>query len=161
MRPDSVLVGFCLANITAAIPITPGGLGLFEAALGASLGLFGAPVAEGALAISAYRLAAYWLPIPCGGLSYLLLRVGPFRLEKIKLGTRLGSLRDEASPVLASGERLYDWAERVAVPRVASAAAAAAEKGDVVILADRAQPGTVRPTAVEPPANAPKPYSEV
>lgn len=160
MRPDSVLVGFCLANITAAIPITPGGLGLFEAALGASLGLFGAPVAEGALAISAYRLAAYWLPIPCGGLSYLLLRIGPFRLERIKLGTRLGSLRDEAGSVLASGERLYDWADRVAVPRVVSAAAAAAEKGDVVILADRAQPGTVRTTTVEPPANAPKPHSD-
>jgi putative heme transporter len=154
LRPDAVLVAFCLANITAAIPITPGGLGLFEAALGAALGLFGAPIAEGALAISAYRLAAYWLPIPVGGMSYLSLRVGPLRIDRVN---RLGRLRDEASTVLESGEKLYDWAERVSDSRVSSAAAAAAAAGDVVILADRAQPGSVRPGTVAPPQNAPKP----
>lgn len=154
MRPDAVLVAFCLANITAAIPITPGGLGLFEAALGAALGLFGAPIAEGALAISAYRLAAYWLPIPVGGMSYLSLRLGPWRIDRVH---RLGRLRDEATSVLQSGESLYDWADRVASSRVAAAAAAAAANGDVVILADRAQPGSVRPGAVKPPSNAPKP----
>lgn len=154
MRPDAVLVAFCLANITAAIPITPGGLGLFEAALGAALGLFGAPIAQGALAISAYRLAAYWLPIPAGGLSYLLLRLGPWRIDRVH---RLGRLRDEATSVLESGESLYDWADRVASSRVAAAAAAAAANGDVVIFADRAQPGSVRPGPVKPPSNAPKP----
>ena len=154
MRPDAVLVAFCLANITAAIPITPGGLGLFEAALGAALGLFGAPIAQGALAISAYRLAAYWLPIPAGGLSYLLLRLGPWRIDQVH---RLGRLRDEATSVLETGESLYDWADRVASSRVAAAAAAAAANGDVVIFADRAQPGSVRPGPVQPPSNAPKP----
>jgi putative heme transporter len=149
-----VLVAFCLANITAAIPITPGGLGLFEAALGAALGLFGAPIAEGALAISAYRLAAYWLPIPVGGMSYLSLRVGPLRIDRL---SGLGRLRDEASTVLETGEKLYDWAERVSDTRVAAAAAAAAAAGDVVILADRAQPGSVRPGTVTPPQHAPKP----
>lgn len=154
MRPDAVLVAFCLANITAAIPITPGGLGLFEAALGAALGLFGAPIAEGALAISAYRLAAYWLPIPVGGMSYLSLRLGPWRIDRVH---RLGRLREEAQSVLETGESLYDWADRVASSRVAAAAAAAAAAGEVVILADRAQPGSVRPGAVKPPSNAPKP----
>jgi putative heme transporter len=154
MRPDSLLVAFCLASITAAIPITPGGLGLFEAALGAGLGLFGVPIAQGALAISAYRLAAYWLPIPVGGLSYLSLRIGPFRIHRVN--QRLGRLRDEATPVLERGERLYDWAERVADSRVSAAAAAAAANGEVVILADRAHPGSVRPGTIAPPANAPK-----
>ncbi len=154
MRPDAVLVAFCLANITAAIPITPGGLGLFEAALGTALGLFGAPIAEGALAISAYRLAAYWLPIPVGGMSYLSLRLGPWRIDRVH---RLGRLREEAQSVLETGESLYDWADRVASSRVAAAAAAAAAAGEVVILADRAQPGSVRPGAVKPPSNAPKP----
>lgn len=151
MRPDSVLVAFCLANITAAIPLTPGGVGLFEGALGAALGLFGVPITQGGLAISAYRLAAFWLPIPLGGLSYLSLRAGRFSVSRT---VKLGRLRDEAEKVLASGESVYDWADRVAVPRMVSAAAAAS--GEVVILADRAQPGSVRlPGSVVPPPNAP------
>ena len=153
MRPDVVLVAFCVANITAAIPLTPGGLGLFEGALGAALTLFGVPITQGGLAISAYRLAAFWLPIPLGGLSYLSLRAGPFSLSRT---VELGRLRDEAEQVLSSGESVYDWADRVAVPRVTAAAAAAAASGEVVILADRAQPGSVRlPGAAMPPPNAP------
>ena len=105
----------------------------------------------------AYRLAAYWLPIPAGALSYLSLRVGPFRIDRTPRLGRLGRLRDEATTVLSTGENMYDWANRVAVPRIASAAVAAAASGDVVILADRAHPGTVRPGPVEPPAPAPKP----
>jgi putative heme transporter len=154
LRPDAVLVAFCLANITASIPITPGGLGLFEAALGAALGLFGAPIAAGALGISAYRLAAYWIPIPVGGLCYLSLRVGPFRIDRMN---GLRRLRDEATSVLETNEKLYDWAERVSDSRVGAAAAAAAAAGEVVILADRALPGSVRPSSVAPPAHAPKP----
>ena len=87
-------------------------------------------------------------------MSYLSLRLGPWRIDRVH---RLGRLREEAQSVLETGESLYDWADRVASSRVAAAAAAAAAAGEVVILADRAQPGSVRPGAVKPPSNAPKP----
>jgi hypothetical protein len=38
---------------------------------------FGVPAATAAVGVVTYRLAAFWLPIPLGALSYASLRVGP------------------------------------------------------------------------------------
>jgi uncharacterized protein (TIRG00374 family) len=107
-RVDSLLVAFCVANISAAIPLTPGGLGVLDATLVAMLALFGYGNAAG-LAVPSYRLAQYWLPIPLGALSYITLRTGPWRIDKERT---LGSLRDEAQEAVRSGETVYDWAEK-------------------------------------------------
>ena len=69
-QPVDLLVGFGLANVLAAIPITPGGLGVVEAMLTSTLVGFGSRPRTAALGVLTYRLAAFWLPIPLGGLSY-------------------------------------------------------------------------------------------
>ncbi len=75
VNPDGLLVAYGLANVLAAIPITPGGLGVVEAALTTLLVGFGTPRGVATLGVVAYRLVNFWLPIPLGGLSYLSLQV--------------------------------------------------------------------------------------
>ena len=155
VRPDSLLVAFCVANVSAAIPLTPGGLGVLDLALSSMLAFFGVAATTVTLGVPTYRLAAFWLPIPLGTLAYLSLRLGPWRIDK---QSSLARLRDEAASVLRTGETVYDWADRVGVPRVAAAAVAAKAAGDVVILADRALPGSVRNAPItSPPSTAPAP----
>jgi uncharacterized protein (TIRG00374 family) len=73
--PDGILVAYGLANVLAAIPITPGGLGVIEATLTSVLVGFGTPRGVATLGVIAYRLVNFWLPIPLGGLAYLSLQV--------------------------------------------------------------------------------------
>ena len=107
-RLDSLLVAFCIANISAVIPITPGGLGVLDATLVAMLALFGYGNTAG-LAVPLYRVAQYFLPIPVGFVTYLTLRTGPWRIDRAK---PLGGLREETAEMVRSGESVYDWAER-------------------------------------------------
>ncbi|MFN2594340.1 MAG: YbhN family protein [Actinomycetota bacterium] len=74
---DALIVSYGLANVLAAIPLTPGGLGLVEATLTTMLVGFGTPRGIAILGVVAYRLVNFWLPIPIGGLATLSLRVGP------------------------------------------------------------------------------------
>jgi uncharacterized protein (TIRG00374 family) len=76
VSPDVLLVAFGIAYVVAAIPITPGGLGVVEAVLTSMLVAGGAPRAEALLGVAAYRLVNFWLPIPLGALAYLSLHVG-------------------------------------------------------------------------------------
>jgi uncharacterized membrane protein YbhN (UPF0104 family) len=59
------------------VPLTPGGLGVVELVLAATLVGFGAPAAPVALAIAAYRVFNYWLPIPAAALAYGGVRLIP------------------------------------------------------------------------------------
>ncbi|MFV0525847.1 MAG: YbhN family protein [Acidimicrobiales bacterium] len=68
-----VLVAYGLANVLAAIPVSPGGLGVIEAVLIPTLVGFGTPRAEASIGVVAYRLINFWLPIPLGALSYLIV----------------------------------------------------------------------------------------
>jgi uncharacterized protein (TIRG00374 family) len=107
-RLDSLLVAFCVANISASIPITPGGLGVLDATLVAMLALFGYGNIAG-IAVPMYRLAQYWLPIPLGLLAYISLRAGPWRVDRER---GLRGLREETDEVVQSGETVFEWAER-------------------------------------------------
>ena len=69
-----VLLAYSVAAVLGMIPITPGGLGFVEAGLAAALTVAGLPVSASLLATLAYRLVAFWLPIPVGGVAYLLFR---------------------------------------------------------------------------------------
>jgi hypothetical protein len=73
-RPSLVLLAYAAANVIALIPITPGGLGLVEASLGGTLILAGVHGGDAYLAVLAYRLASYWLPLLAGPPAYLLFR---------------------------------------------------------------------------------------
>ena len=68
---DGLLVAYGLANVMAAIPISPGGLGVMEAILIPTLIGFGTPRAEASIGVVVYRLINFWLPIPVGAISYL------------------------------------------------------------------------------------------
>jgi uncharacterized protein (TIRG00374 family) len=74
-NPDGLLVAYGLAYVLAAIPVTPGGLGVVEGVLVPSLVGFGATRGTAIVAVIAYRLVNFWLPIPVGAGAYLSLRV--------------------------------------------------------------------------------------
>ena len=73
-RPSLVLLAFCLAQVLAQIPVTPGGLGFVEAGLTATLALAGVGAGDAVLATLAYRLFTYWLPLPVGVAAFTLHR---------------------------------------------------------------------------------------
>jgi uncharacterized protein (TIRG00374 family) len=77
MGPDGLLVSYGLANVLAAIPITPGGLGVIETVLTSALVGFGAPRGIAILGVISWRLVNFWLPIPAGAIAYVSLRVEP------------------------------------------------------------------------------------
>lgn len=74
--PIVLIVAFGVAQVAAAIPITPGGLGVVETALPAALTGFGVPGSTALAGVLTWRFAQYWMPIPLGGLSYLTIRFG-------------------------------------------------------------------------------------
>jgi uncharacterized protein (TIRG00374 family) len=73
-RPSLVVLAYASAELLALIPLTPGGLGFVEAGLVGTLTLAGVTGADALTATLLYRLAAYWIPIPAGGVAYLLFR---------------------------------------------------------------------------------------
>lgn len=73
-NPDGLLVAYGLAYVLAAIPVTPGGLGIVEGVLVPSLVGFGATRGVAIVAVIGYRLVNFWLPIPVGAGAYLSLR---------------------------------------------------------------------------------------
>lgn len=102
-----LLVAYGLANVMAAIPVSPGGLGVIEAVLIPTLVAFGTPRAEAAIGVVAYRLANFWLPIPVGAACFVAVervvaardRIG-FRAELETVWSRVS--RRDARPLPAS-----------------------------------------------------------
>jgi hypothetical protein len=74
-RPIDLFVAYGVANVLAAVPLTPGGLGIVEAVAATSLIGFGVPAAIAWLGVISWRLFNFWLPIPVGAGAYLSLRV--------------------------------------------------------------------------------------
>jgi putative heme transporter len=110
VRPDTLLVAFCLANVAAAIPITPGGLGVVELTLVTVLGFGGVPAAVAWLGVTAYRIVQLVLPIPVGAVCYASLRFGRWKVDKEH---NLQDLRAEAKPMVESQASVYDWFETI------------------------------------------------
>jgi putative heme transporter len=106
---DALIVAFGLANVMAAIPILPGGLGVVEGTYIAVLVGFGLPRRVVVPSIAAYRSAQYLMPIAMGALAYASLRVGPWKIEK---RDRLIRLRDLARVETEKGESRIDFALR-------------------------------------------------
>jgi putative heme transporter len=114
LSPEALLVAFGLANVLAAVPILPGGLGVVEGAYTAALTGFGVPARVAVPAIATYRSAQYLMPIALGGLAYASLRVGPWKIEK---RDRLVRLRDLARSEAQRGETKMDFALRFGARR--------------------------------------------
>ena len=73
-RLSLVLLAYAVAAVLGMIPITPGGVGFVEAGLTAMLVLAGVPSEKALLAVLAYRIASYWLPLPAGLGAHFVFR---------------------------------------------------------------------------------------
>lgn len=73
-RPDPslVLLAYVGGALLALIPVTPGGLGFVEAGLTGLLTAAGVSAQDALVSTLAYRLVSYWIPLPVGGIAYLL-----------------------------------------------------------------------------------------
>jgi uncharacterized membrane protein YbhN (UPF0104 family) len=96
-RPSLIVLAYAAAELLALIPLTPGGLGFVEAGLVGTLTLAGVPAHDALTATLLYRLAVYWLPLPLGGIAYVLFRL---RYE----GLRSSRMRSAASPIPDGGD---------------------------------------------------------
>jgi uncharacterized protein (TIRG00374 family) len=67
----AVLASFSFARLATALPITPGGLGVVELVLTASLVSAGGPRAPVVAAVLIYRILTYVIPIGIGLLAYI------------------------------------------------------------------------------------------
>jgi uncharacterized protein (TIRG00374 family) len=72
--PSLVLLAYVVGALLAQIPVTPGGLGFAEAGLTGMLAAAGVDVQDALVSTLAYRLVSFWLPLPAGGVAYLLFR---------------------------------------------------------------------------------------
>lgn len=79
---DALFVAYGIANILAAIPISPSGIGIVEWAYITTLHGFGLAVSTATLGVTAYRFGHVLLPLPIGGIVYLTLRFGPWSIER-------------------------------------------------------------------------------
>jgi uncharacterized membrane protein YbhN (UPF0104 family) len=70
----ATVVVFLAGNAVGAATPTPGGIGGVEAVLAAGLTAIGIPAHEAIPAVLLFRMATFWLPIPAGWVSYLLLQ---------------------------------------------------------------------------------------
>jgi glycosyltransferase 2 family protein len=73
--PLVLIVAYGVATSIATIPLTPGGIGIFETTMLATLVLLGVG-SEAAIPILGYRLFNFWLPIPLAAIFYPTLRYG-------------------------------------------------------------------------------------
>ena len=104
-----LVISFCLANIFASIPLTPGGLGIVEGIYIPSLVGFGLTTSVATVSVLSYRLVQFWLPMLVGGVCYLSLRFGKYSLKQ---ATQLKSLQRYAVAGNATRTSRYEWAER-------------------------------------------------
>ncbi len=95
------MVSLGLANVIAVIPLTPGGLGIVEGVLIPTLVGFGVTKGVATAGVLSYRIAAFWLPIPLGAVSYLTVR----------RDRTAANLRQTARAAYATTESRFDWAE--------------------------------------------------
>ncbi len=118
LPPDALFVAFGLANVLAAIPITPGGLGYVDASYITVLVGFGMTQEAATLGVASYRLTQQFLPILVGAVFYATLRVGPWSIERRDRLARLRQLTHEGE---VGGETRMEflmraWPKRVVRP---------------------------------------------
>lgn len=74
-----LLLAYSAAQLAAALPITPGGLGVVEGSLTVALVAFGGVEVSAVAAVLVYRIISYWAEMPVGWLASLA--VGRFRIR--------------------------------------------------------------------------------
>jgi uncharacterized protein (TIRG00374 family) len=62
----AILLAYVIGQLAAAIPLTPGGIGIVETAMIGSLVAAGAPASAATITVLGWRLFSFWLPIVAG-----------------------------------------------------------------------------------------------
>lgn len=70
-----VLVIYGLTQISASLPITPGGIGIVEGSLAALLVAYGATPAQAFATVLLYRIVSFWGLVPVGWIAWFALVV--------------------------------------------------------------------------------------
>lgn len=73
-RMSLVVLAYVAGAVLGMIPVTPGGLGFVEAGLLGGLALAGVPAADAVIAVLAYRIVSYWIPVVAGLAVYARTR---------------------------------------------------------------------------------------
>jgi uncharacterized protein (TIRG00374 family) len=68
-----ILMGYLIGQLGGLLPL-PGGVGGIDGGLIGTLIVYGAPAAETAAAVLAYRVILFWLPLIGGGIAFASLR---------------------------------------------------------------------------------------
>ncbi|UGQ11577.1 flippase-like domain-containing protein [Yinghuangia sp. ASG 101] len=74
-----VLIAYALTQMTGALRLTPGGLGIVETSLAALLVLYGLPADQAIALTLLYRIVSYWALQPIGWTSWLGLTIASHR----------------------------------------------------------------------------------
>jgi hypothetical protein len=74
-----VLVAYGLTQLSASLPITPGGIGVVEGSLAALLVAYGMPASEALAATLLYRLVSFWGLAPVGWVVWSAIEVAQRR----------------------------------------------------------------------------------
>ncbi len=69
-----LLLAYCAGQVAAAVPVTPGGLGVVEGSLTLALVSFGGAEQTTLAAVLFYRLVSFWALLPAGAAGWALLR---------------------------------------------------------------------------------------
>ena len=69
-----VIQGFFVGMVANLFPLAPGGVGAVDAGMIGAFVLFGLPEEEVFVSVLAYRVIAFWLPIPPGIIAFFQLR---------------------------------------------------------------------------------------
>jgi uncharacterized protein (TIRG00374 family) len=109
---DGLIVAFCLANVLASVPLTPGGLGVVEGIYIPTIIGFGLTRSQASLGVLAYRSAQYWFPMVLGAIAYVSLRIGPWSMER---RDALRGLREVAHDTIRDTTDSIEWAEEFAL----------------------------------------------
>lgn len=80
--PGGLLTTYALVALIALLPLTPGGLGLVEGVAVPALMSFGTGHEAALLGVLAWRVFAFWLPIPLGAAAGLWLRLSARALSR-------------------------------------------------------------------------------
>ena len=76
-----VMMGYLIGQLGGLLPL-PGGVGGIDGGLLGTLVVYGAPAAETAAAVLAYRVILFWLPLLGGAVAFALLRRALDRAER-------------------------------------------------------------------------------
>jgi uncharacterized membrane protein YbhN (UPF0104 family) len=76
-----VLMGYLIGQLGGLLPL-PGGVGGIDGGLIGTLIVYGAPAAQTAAAVLAYRLILFWLPLIAGAIAFATLRRALDRAER-------------------------------------------------------------------------------